>query len=355
MIPAIPPIPIGALASPFGVSHPPRGLGAVLPQDVFYLVRVLPTVAEGRGLRGFFEAERDLDLLYEHARGVGSDSPQASAEGSFEQGGRICFIGDDFGPSVSEDLVSALKKDPENLALLQVYADWLLASEDRLDRLRGELIILECVEDSGTTMWDKPEVDQIGEEIDRCINEELRQMGLSRCCMKQKGGFFSISLDRWDEEVLRLWEWKRAALINCIHIGRSGLDRSKSFLSHPEIQCLTELSLGGRRSRTVETAMKYARALVDCPYLSHLRRLKLPYMHLYNEGTRALSLSPHFQNLTSLDLTGNLISDEGARALAESPYLLNLKRLNLSANRITYVYRQELRFSPRFRNVELIF
>jgi len=320
-------------------------LRALDPAANVPVLSVLPTVGESRGLAGLFEAQRNLDLLHEHARRLGAASPQAAAEGSLERGGRICFIENDFAPSQPEEAVlEGLRKNPDDAGLRHVYADMLLERGDE----RGELINLNL----RPLTWER--ITRAGEIERRLIGDLERKLGVKiGIGFYFKGGFLSgISIEEPTKQAVEgLFESLDGPFIRDLEIRNAdGAEWILALAQSPHASNLKRLSLVNTglgvegilalaRCRLASLTNLHlssngigeegARALARFPYLSKLTTLELWNENIGAEGARALAGSPYLSVVTTLRLMGNHIRDEGLRALAQSPLHSKLAILEL--------------------------
>ena len=92
--------------------------------------------------------------------------------------------------------------------------------------------------------------------------------------------------------------------------------------------------------------------LGNCPELSSVRRFKLFFCAITDQGARALARSAYVRGVGSLNLVNNQVTALGAEAIVTSPNLRALRELSLSRNNISDAGARSLARLPQLERLE---
>jgi uncharacterized protein (TIGR02996 family) len=217
-------------------------------------------------------------------------------------------------PKGTPDLLVQILDDPDNLALKQVYADWLLERGDP----RGELIRVQIEREHAT-----------GE---RAVELEKIEKRLLR---KHQSSWVGIPV--------RGMRWRHGFLYGVTMNQAAWIDGAAALLSTEPV----------RRVRI--TGLRNLPGVADMPELGLIAALGLPDDRIEHRGLARLLASPQVQNLRGLELNGNSIGEAGAVQLAATPFAA-LVELRLFACGIGLAGLKALLaapFLPRLRELDL--
>jgi uncharacterized protein (TIGR02996 family) len=245
-----------------------------------------------------------------------------------------------------EDLLRAIRDEPDEDAPRLVYADWLEEQGGPEEADRAEFIRVQ-VERARL-----PEYDLRRHEL------RLREQALLRehrntwgreapawaynCGLFQRG--FIAEVLATVHEFLRGAPglFRRVPLQGTI-LRTQTADALTALADSPHLARLTSVTLADNCAITIPALQ----ALCASPHLGKLRQLSL---HLHDTGPEAaetVASAPHLGGLTHLAINGwGRIGDAGAEALAASPHLAGLRVLRLNNNSITGAGARALLTSP---------
>lgn len=222
-----------------------------------------------------------------------------------------------------EELLQAIRENPDDLQLRLVYADWL----EEQGHPQAELIRIQC-------------------EL-----EQLPDHGKRRSALKfQEKEWLHKFRKRLIGRLRRIaytWEIRRG------FVERLAVDVVK-FLHRTNDICqlapVAAIELFGQFPR--REGDHYARILAQCRHISRVVVLDLAHNNITSRGMRYLASSRYWSRVTSLGLSNNLLSDEGARFLANSGLAKYLQNLELANNLIADEGLQALAQSRRLRRLK---
>jgi uncharacterized protein (TIGR02996 family) len=198
----------------------------------------------------------------------------------------------------SSAFLDAIAKEPADVFLRLVFADWL---EEKGEAERAEFIRVQC------------ELARLGPHDPARYRLESRERELLRKHWRGWLGGLRRSLKRWRF---------RLGLLEEVTV------TAACFLFHAD----TLFQLGPVRAVEFHDASRRTAALAACPHLARLDTITLSYNFLTDAAARDLAGSPHLAGLGVLRLAHNFIRAAGAEALAAAPGLAGLRLLDLTAN-----------------------
>lgn len=178
-------------------------------------------------------------------------------------------------------------------------------------------------------------------KIDRCGVGAAGVRALSESEGMNSLTFLDIGSNKLGEEALNSLLGAQLTKLKSLRVQGSDCGVSEAFgrgmIEAPMAASLEELDLTLAR-----LGPRGAVALSKAP-LNALRRLKLSYNAIGDEGAKALARSASLGALRFLDLGNCDLSDEGGKAFAESPHLENLAWLELGGAELSAGVRNALK------------
>jgi len=236
--------------------------------------------------------------------------------------------------SQQDQLINALRQNPEDNVRWQIYADWLLENGDeaRGEAIRIELQIDEAAGEARTSLENRRH--QLHRELESRL---LNRLGISFADQSVKfewvrGYVDVIAFDGnygASPKLDRLFQAEDIALLRRLELVQTSAPTANLILERP-LENLKEIALAysSIRSETLRTLGTNSRSL---------RRLELQECSINDVGVRAIAESGNLSSLRTLVLELELIDrenfgDEGIKAIANSPALSSLENLQIKQN-----------------------
>jgi uncharacterized protein (TIGR02996 family) len=217
--------------------------------------------------------------------------------------------------------LAAILAAPDDVALRQVYGDWLQQRGDP----RGELVTAQCRLHLGVPAQDRAALRQREREL--LAEHELTW--LAELGLEAGEGTFScgmVEILRTTAERLRLHALRLSELtpVRGLRLERAAPPLGPSLRELRHLRFLV--------ARGVRLGDEVLADLARTDPFRELTRLEASRNRITDAGARSLASMPSLRELTLLDVRDNRISAPGVRALAQSPHLAALGSLVLDHN-----------------------
>jgi uncharacterized protein (TIGR02996 family) len=281
------------------------------------------------------------------------------------------------------NLIEAIRADPEDDFVRQVYADWL---EEQGQPDRAELVRVQLALPSGRRSkvrqtpkqvrtlkareqellklheaeWLGP-LAQAGVRFERGLGvahwSSLPDLQKGGRLLEQHGADWVVecrlrlqSYAALDEQIQALLRMRRCGLLT--RLEASSWDSLTSASARAIADSPRCGNLRGLRLGRADLGIKGAKALASSPHLQGLRELDLGLSRLGPKGIAALVSCKGLKHLTELRLYGAVDDDASIRELAQALGLPRLLRLDLTGNRIGDAQLKVLLRSPLLSRLE---